>query len=282
MAQLTLIEKSKLENLFKMDGGYVLYPNFNNAKFARFFEEMGIDINSPRYTENKRSDSKANRLRGFWENEADVKVGTIMEKLIDYAEHLSQEGDIEVADGLIADCRDIANRLVGKPVKKQAAKSQRDFLAIDFGEINISQLPVESQLHPILESRLDEAQKCLKNKASLATIFMAGSILEGALLGVALKHPKEFNKSRSCPKSGTGKPKPFAEWTLAQLIEVGGELRFLGEDVKKFSHALRDFRNYIHPYQQMAGHFSPDQHTAEICLQVLKAALSDLTNKGVA
>ena len=54
-------------------------------------------------------------------------------------------------------------------------------------------------------------------------------------------------------------------------------LDLVGEDVKKFSHALRDFRNYIHPFQQMASQFNPDQHTAKICWQVLQAAITQLS-----
>ena len=53
----------------------------------------------------------------------------------------------------------------------------------------------------------------------------------------------------------------------------------LGQDVQKFSHGLRDFRNYIHPYQQMASGFKPDEHTAKVCFQVLKAALADVSGE---
>lgn len=275
MARLTYIEKEKLEDLLEMGGGYVL--DFTDAKFASFFGEMGIDIGSHRYFANKLSHSKANRLRGFWEMESDNKVGMALEKLVDYAEHLKSKNQelTEDSERLIADCRDIANRLTGKPVKKRAEKSRSDFLAIEFGEINFSKLSVEGQLHGILKSRLDEAQKCLESGAYLATIFMAGSILEATLLGAAQSNPEKFNKSLSCPKDETGKPRQFANWTLAQLIDVARELEILGEDVKKHSHGLRDFRNYIHPYQQMSDRFAPDKDTARICLQVLKAALSD-------
>ena len=51
------------------------------------------------------------------------------------------------------------------------------------------------------------------------------------------------------------------------------ENKILKEDVKQFSYVLRNFRNYIHPYQQMMTQFSPDKHTALICFQVLKAAI---------
>ncbi|MCY4317652.1 MAG: hypothetical protein OXE76_00405, partial [Alphaproteobacteria bacterium] len=50
-------------------------------------------------------------------------------------------------------------------------------------------------------------------------------------------------------------------------------------DVKKFSHGLRDFRNYIHPYEQMVSGFTPDEHTAKVCFQVLRAALESLAGE---
>lgn len=277
MADLTLIEKNKLEDLFEMGGGYVL--DFTDAEFAAFFQEMDVHIDNPKYTADQTSKSKAKRLRGFWKQEDDFKVGVSIEKLIDYAEYLriKDEGDLtDESRKLIANCRDVVSKLTGKSVKTTTSTSKNDFLTADFGEINISKLPIEGQLHSILGNRLGEAQRCLDNGANLSVIFLAGSILEGALLGAAQKYPKQFNESHSCPKDETGKPKSFHEWTLSQLINIGGEVHILGEDVKKFSHGLRDFRNYIHPYQQMNSNFTPDADTARICLQVLKAALSDL------
>lgn len=108
---------------------------------------------------------------------------------------------------------------------------------------------------------------------------MCGSILEGLLLGMALANPKKFNQAKSAPKDKNGKVKPFQEWSLAQLIDVSCQLNYLKVDVKKFSHALRDFRNYIHPFQQMSSQFSPDEHTAQICMQVLRAAISGLSGE---
>jgi hypothetical protein len=48
-------------------------------------------------------------------------------------------------------------------------------------------------------------------------------------------------------------------------------------DTQKFSHSLRDFRNYIHPFEQMSSGFNPREHTAKICLQVLKAAIYEIS-----
>jgi len=75
----------------------------------------------------------------------------------------------------------------------------------------------------------------------------------------------------------SGKVLPFRYWTLGNFIDVAHSIGMLGLDVKKFSHSLREFRNYIHPYSQVSSGFSPDIDTAKISWQVLQAAISDLT-----
>ena len=109
-------------------------------------------------------------------------------------------------------------------------------------------------------------------------IFLCGSALEGILLGVAEKNQNIFKKAKSSPKKND-KALQFQEWTLKSLIEVSYEVGFLKEDVKKFSHSLRDFRNYIHPYLQATKEFDPDSHTAKICFQVLKATIHQIKEK---
>lgn len=78
------------------------------------------------------------------------------------------------------------------------------------------------------------------------------------------------------PKYKDGKTKQLHDWTLGDLIDVASDMNAIGLDVKKFSHALRDFRNYIHPLEQKKHGFRPDQHTVAICWHVFKAAFSQL------
>jgi len=154
-----------------------------------------------------------------------------------------------------------------------------DFLHKEFSDVPLDKLGLDGIITSTINLRLEEIKKCLTAKAPLSTIFLCGSSLEGILLGIATKHPREFNQAISSPKDKEGKVKIFPEWTLSNFIDVAYELRFLQEDVKKFSHALRDFRNYIHPYQQVSTGFNPDEHTARICWQVLKAAIFQISKK---
>ena len=76
-----------------------------------------------------------------------------------------------------------------------------------------------------------------------------GSILEGLLLHEVEYHPASASQARRSPKDPiTGKPKPFHEWGLSVLIDVAHELGWLEGDVSRFSHALRESRNTVHPY----------------------------------
>ena len=71
-------------------------------------------------------------------------------------------------------------------------------------------------------------------------------------MGAAQKEPARFNRSNASPKNERdGKVKAFHEWSLSEFINVAQDIGLLKPDVQKFSHGLRDFRNYIHPYQQM-------------------------------
>ena len=271
MSSLKTVEKKIFEDLFGMGGGYVL--DFSNNTFAEFFRETAkIDIYAEKYAFN--GDSKAKRLRAFWEVEPDALVGKVLSGLLEVWRYNALKHGQADDSAQYKQAAVMVARLTGK--QPDPVATEQDFLRRQYHSISIKNLSIESQLVPILEARLAEAQHCLTS-APMATIFLCGSILEGILLGVAQQRPKEFNQAGNSPKDKDNKVKSFHEWSLAQFIDVAHGLGLLKLDVKKFSHDLRDFRNYIHPYQQLLSKFTPDTHTAEICLQVLKAAIADLS-----
>jgi len=272
VSSLTSLEKRRFEDLFGMRSGYVL--DFSNNTFHQFFKEnVGISIYDDRYAYN--GESKANHLRAFWEIDDDANVGRALKAMLELWQYQNESGKDSRADKTYTECLKTVARLAGKEVASE--ETEAEFLKKDFGVISIAGLDIDSTIAPILESRIREAMECHHVGASLASIFMCGSVLEGILLNIALKNPAAFNQAQSSPKSKeTQKVRPFQDWTLANLIDVTHEVGLLRLDVKKFSHVMRDFRNYIHPYEQMASKFDPDKHTAEICLQVLRAAIVGL------
>jgi len=158
---------------------------------------------------------------------------------------------------------------------------EEDFLSQEFKDLSIDKIGLDGTITNVLTYRFFEIKICLEKDAPLSAIFLIGSTLEGILLGVALKNIKEFNQANSSPKDKDGKTKQFPTWSLSNFIDVAYELKLLNLDVKKFSHTLRDFRNYIHPFEQMSSNFQPDKHTAQICWQVLKAGIYQLTKNKI-
>ena len=158
-------------------------------------------------------------------------------------------------------------------------KTEEDFINKDFEEISIDELGIDNDLKEVLNLRLQEVKLSLSVNAPLSSIVICGSILEGLLLGLALQNPKIFNRSNKAPKNEENKTKQFRFWSLNDFIEVGYEIKLLDEDVKKFSHNLRDFRNYIHPEEQVAQNFNPDKNTAILAYHVLLAAMEDLNKR---
>ncbi len=171
----------------------------------------------------------------------------------------------------------IINKYVNSTATRSNIVTEEEFITREFKNISLDNLRLDISVTEILKQRLEEIIKCLNAKAPLAVIFLCGSTLEGILLGLTGKYQQKFNQSKCAPKKD-GKVLPFHDWTLSSLIDSARDIGLLEEDVKKHSHALRDFRNYIHPYQQMTSSFSPHDYTAKISWQVLQAAIYELSN----
>ena len=166
--------------------------------------------------------------------------------------------------------------IIDETMPETAEDKEQEFLKRTF-EIDVDALKLDANVSEIIKSRLHEVEICVSNDAALSATIMIGSIMEGILLGVASSFPQLFNSANSAPKEKDGKQvRKFYEWTLNNYIDFACEVGILKHDVKQFSYGVRDFRNYIHPYQQMAMQFSPDKQTALICFQVLKAAIHQI------
>lgn len=274
MSSISTAEKQYFESLFGMRSGYVL--SFTDESFAEHFNSHNVDIHGGEYQ--KHGTSKARKLRVFWEIEPDMLVGRVLAGLLDVYEADCNLEERELNPVALQKCRNIVGRLTGKS-PDSLIEGEAGFLSEEFAVPDLHKLPVDSTVAEIVRSRLEEARTCLKVGAHLSVIFLCGSILEGVLLGAAEKSPKTFNQSASSPKDRNGKVKPFPDWSLSEFINVAHDVGVLKTDVQKFSHGLREFRNYIHPYQQMASKFNPDEHTAKVCFQVLKAALADVSGE---
>ncbi len=114
MSSLKKNEKTLLEALFDMSGGYVL--DFTDATFEIFFEEFDVQIHSEKYVKDDGT-SKAKKLREFWRIEPDYIVGKSIKEMIEHYETMqftNNHNDRENSQ-LVEKCKTIANRLLSNP-----------------------------------------------------------------------------------------------------------------------------------------------------------------------
>lgn len=272
MANLKNPVKQKLEHLLNMRTGYVL--DFTNATFQDFIvTSVGIDVDE-KYPDG----SKASRLRSFWQSEADETVATLMLEMLDHWRTIQQmnggpsPAEQQIYDEAVAEL----NALI--PVGPTPSPDEIAFLEKDLGTIDLNAVPLPLTFKEVIQQRRDEIERCLNAKAPLAVIFLCGSTLEGLLFAVAESNPRQFNQATAAP-TRDGNVRPFGEWTLQNLIAVSRELGLVGADVLKHADAVRDFRNYIHPRQQIRENFTPRMFTAEMADKVLRAAIADLASR---
>lgn len=270
MSTLKAHEKIVFEKVFDR-GGYVL--NFTDPTFSAFFREHLISIDDQKYKFS--GASKMKRLRAFWEIESDALVGNVLDALLQYADALGEVGDVDKKKAA-----EIVDRLCGRSRSQSAqVSSEADFLTKEYTKLNLARLNIDAPFQKVIEQRISEIHKSLRANAPLAVIFLCGSTLEGLLLDAATKNSKQFNQADSAPKDKSNNTRQFHEWTLDSLINVAHDVGFLSLDIKKHSHSLKDFRNYIHPRQQAVQNFRPDAHTAKISWQVLQAAIANLSGQ---
>jgi len=138
-------------------------------------------------------------------------------------------------------------------------------------------LCTEPRLARLLEVRWQETERCLASAAYLSALVIMGSLLEGALYAWVTQHADDAKASTALPRDRvSGRAIEFSQWSLSDLINVSYERLWIQQDIRDFSHVLRDYRNLVHPAKQRQTGFQPDRDTCSICWEVVRAALNDL------
>ena len=259
------------------------FPEYRTgSELTRFFQRVGFS--------NFRHEGST---RKWWTLEVlnqltDNNLKAVILRLADPREYRGEQAkvtkaikklnEILMVEGLKVELEGVKPKL--KEVTPQFVQSETDPELKPLPPPDFLNLKLEPELGEILSDRWDQTQKCMNVEAYLAATILMGSMLEGMLLAVLQKFPREANTSKAAPHDPKkGKVKYFVDWSLSDMINVAYDVGWLDLDVKKFSHSLREFRNLIHPYQQMVEKAFPDKDTCEISWLVVQAASNDLAKK---
>jgi hypothetical protein len=271
---VTTLDLRAIEAVLEMGSGYVL--DFSDSTFSRFFEEYGVAIDDQRFQVD--GTSKAKRLRCFLRTASPPVTGRVLAGLLQHRLASKSDGlrptDVENYQRIVTRLGGELPRDATNTSHKDDASAEAALLRQVFRPDLFAKLALDMPMSRALVDRMNEAQRCIDAKAYLAAVILCGSVLEGMCLGYGSRSTERVNRGYSACFNKP--PRQLHDWRLNEWIVVLGHLGDLSPNVEKFGHGLRDFRNYVHPAEQLARHFSPDQHTARIGFQVVIAAAEDL------
>lgn len=114
----------------------------------------------------------------------------------------------------------------------------------------------------ILNARLDEVEACRNVGAYLLAVIGTGSFIEGLLHDVLrLRDPATRKQDKT---------------TLDYLLERAYARGWIQHDALRFGGVVREYRNLVHPREQLENGVMPDGDTVLMCWQPVLAVINDL------
>jgi hypothetical protein len=136
----------------------------------------------------------------------------------------------------------------------------------DFSFIN------DPKIKKIVDRDYDEIQRAYISNCWKSVIILCGGAIEAILMDLLSSRDEEAKQAESAPNK-----LDISTWDLSELINVSVELKWVKEGVGKLSHPLREYRNLVHPGNEIRNKLQFDAEEAKISLEVLNMLHRDLT-----
>ncbi len=164
--------------------------------------------------------------------------------------------------------RDRRDNLQDKKTLPQSNQNDRIIPSFNFIKIKV--------LIPILQRDYCEISKCMEVSCWKAAIILSISAIEGILYDLLKQNEDQALKSKQAQKDKDGKSVlPLEDWYLSYLINVAFDLGFVTEGFKQLSHTIKEFRNLVHPMNEIKGSYTIGEHEADVAFSVLKMLLRE-------
>lgn len=122
----------------------------------------------------------------------------------------------------------------------------------------------EDDLRRIIERDYAEAQRAFIGECWKSVIVLSGGLIEAILSDLLIANQGLLSKASNKPKQ-----EDIKRWDLVDLINVAVELDLVSAGVEKLSHPIREFRNLIHPGNEIRNNLQFGQEEARIALEVI-------------
>ena len=130
----------------------------------------------------------------------------------------------------------------------------------------------DTSLRDILQRDYQEIQRAYIAKSNKATIILCGGAIEALLLSALQSRADEARAASRRPKNDD-----LTRWDLADLIAVARELEVVSAGVERLATPVREYRNLIHPGNEIRNRLTFGEEEARIAIEVLHIVDRDLS-----
>lgn len=130
----------------------------------------------------------------------------------------------------------------------------------------------DDNIRKIIERDYDEIQRAYNSKCWKSVIILCGGAIEAILTDLLISNEAYAKDSKSVPGKSD-----ISRWDLAELINVAVELKLVTSGIEKLSHPIREYRNLVHPGNEIRNNLHFDAEEARISLEVLNIVHRDLS-----
>jgi hypothetical protein len=131
----------------------------------------------------------------------------------------------------------------------------------------------DSNLRSVVERDYYELQRAFLSNCWKSVIILSGGLIEAILTDLLLTNKSAATSAKSAPN----KP-DITQWDLSDLINVSVELKLVSSGMQKLSHPLREYRNLVHPGNEIRKNLTFDAEEAKIAIEVLHILHRDLSH----
>ncbi len=128
------------------------------------------------------------------------------------------------------------------------------------------------QLRDLIERDYLEIQRAFAAECWKSVIILSGGAIEAILTDVLLQHEAAAQAAASASKKSA-----ITNWDLADLINVAVELKKIPSGVSKLAHPVREYRNLVHPGNELRNELKFGAEEAKIAFEVLNMLHRDVS-----
>jgi hypothetical protein len=121
----------------------------------------------------------------------------------------------------------------------------------------------DPKVRSIIERDYNEIQRCFLSNCWKSVLILCGGAIEAILLDLLLNHEADAVSAVAAPNNDINR------WNLSQLIDVAVELNLVPTGVMNLSHSLREYRNLVHPGNEIRSNLVFDKEEANIAIEIL-------------